>query len=122
MNLMFQPQFEAMILAGRKPHTVRPVRRRPLKVGQQLSLRVWTGKPYRSKQREFAKAKVIRCESFILGLFDNMIINHVWFTRLAQDQFAWADGFKDADDMRIWFGKTHSLPFVGTVIYFQITP
>lgn len=121
MNLMFQPQFEPMILSGRKPHTIRPKRKVPLRPGQLLSLRVWTGKPYRSKQREFAKAKVTKVVSFALGYFDAMKLDGQPLTVLSQNQFAYADGFDTADDMRLWFGVTHgTVNFTGIVIYFEL--
>src|SRR5688572_20047442 len=59
--ILFQNRFEAPILAGVKTCTIRAHRRdgRPRAVeGEAVSLRVWTGAPYRSKQREFAQRTV----------------------------------------------------------------
>jgi hypothetical protein len=49
--LMFQPRFAPLVEAGTKTQTIRPVRRRPIVVGDELSLRAWTGLPYRSPQQ-----------------------------------------------------------------------
>lgn len=47
--LLFQGRFEALIVGGQKVHTIRPHRRdgRPrARVGESLSLRVWSGLPF----------------------------------------------------------------------------
>jgi len=120
MTLMFQPQFSPMIQSGRKYHTVRPVRKVPLRIGQPLSLRVWSGKPYRSKQVEFATATVIRVSQFWLGPAAEMKIDGLLLNWESQNYFAWHDGFLDAIALRYWFTKTHGLPFVGQVIYWNL--
>lgn len=117
MNIMFQPQFEPMILSGRKPHTIRPTRKRPLKVGTLLSLRVWTGKPYRSKQREFAKATVegvdrIRITRKTIRRNGSRLNNY------EMGELAWKDGFRSLEDLQFWFENTHGLPFTGELIWF----
>ena len=119
MNIMCQAQFEPMILSGRKPHTVRRKRKKPLRIGQPLSLRVWTGKPYRSKQREFHYSTVKKVVPFHLDYSDVMIVDGVHLSILAQNDFAWHDGFENADEMRKWFLKTHAFPFDGEVIYWR---
>ena len=48
--LMCQAQFAPMVESGDKRRTIRPRRKRPVKMGDHVSLRQWTGKPYRSKQ------------------------------------------------------------------------
>ena len=118
MNLMFQPQFEPLILSGRKPHTIRPKRKIPLKVGQPLSLRVWTGKPYRSPQREFMKAVVEKVWPASIHM-SHIIVNSIILGTDSEKDFAWSDGFADADCLRNWFLKTHGLPFEGEVIYWR---
>ena len=121
MNLMFQPQFALQVTLGTKRQTVRPTRRRPLKPGQILSLRVWTGKPYRSKQSEIAKAEVTSVEPVFLQekkLILGLVVRNTDYA----EQFAIADGFESYETLCWWFSHTHGLPFVGEVIYFKISP
>lgn len=49
--IMFQPWLARKVEDGSKLTTIRGNRKRPIKVGDTLSLREWTGKPYRSKIR-----------------------------------------------------------------------
>ena len=109
---MFKPRFAPLVESGQKCQTVRPVPSRMPKVGDTISLREWTGKPYRSKQR------VLR-EEVISG------VSHVDITETGVavescavhcDQFALADGFKDFFELRDWFKTEHGLPFEGILI------
>jgi uncharacterized protein YqfB (UPF0267 family) len=119
MNLMFQPQFEPLIVSGRKPHTIRPKRKIPLKVGQTLSLRVWTGKPYRSPQREFLRATVEKVVPVHLSLLNDMTVDGVKLTIREQNDLAYHDGFPNADALYLWFLATHGLPFEGELIHWK---
>ena len=118
MNIMFQPQFEPMIVCGRKPHTIRPTRKIPLKVGQTLSLRVWTGKPYRSPQREFLSATVKSVDPILIEMVD-IVVDGRPLSPGEQQALAFDDGFSDADCLRNWFLKTHGLPFEGELIHWK---
>ena len=118
MTLMFQPQFEPLILSGRKPHTIRPKRKISLKVGQPLSLRVWTGLPYRSPQREFHSANVQKVCAIRIDSVD-IVIDGTILPPLLQDEMAWHDGFADAAALRDWFTRNHGLPFEGELIYWR---
>ncbi|MGR9108748.1 MAG: hypothetical protein ACU843_17665 [Gammaproteobacteria bacterium] len=69
-----------------------------------MSLRAWTGKPYRSKQRELRKAQCIEVRPLVID------------QDFSDDRMARADGFIDAADMKEWFEETHGLPFTGTLI------
>lgn len=63
--LMCQDQFVPKILDGSKLTTIRRIRKRGNpKPGDILSLRRWTGKPYRSKQEEI---KIVKCKSVMLS-------------------------------------------------------
>lgn len=99
--IMFQPQFHKAVESGEKRQTIRPPRKRPIKAGQELSLRAWTGKPYRSAQREIKKAV---CQSIEPIRIDETF---------SDDDEARRDGFSDAEEMREWFRSTHGLPFSG---------
>jgi len=54
MNILFQPRFENPVLDGTKIHTIRADYDYWERYdGKECSFRIWTGKPYRSPQREF---------------------------------------------------------------------
>jgi hypothetical protein len=112
--VMFQPQFEGKIISGVKWHTIRPRGKRRLLVGREISLRVWTGKPYRSKQREFLKATISVLvpvcvhEKGVRRTDTGFELDRVWV--------AIRDGFDSWREMKEWFAKTHGLPFEGNLI------
>ena len=116
----FQPQFEPLILSGQKTHTVRPTPKRLPKVGEEFVGYVWTGKPYRSKQR-------VLLESTITKLQKIEIVENGWTwlddirmkTLRDCNDFAHADGFVGYSEMLAWFRDTHGLPFAGIVIHWQ---
>jgi hypothetical protein len=115
---MFQPQFSEMIQSGRKYHTIRPRRKIPLRIGQPLSLRVWTGLPYRSKQQEFHSSSVMKVEEITITE-SAIIVGKESLVGEQQDIFAWHDGFEAAAALRDWFVKNHGLPFIGELIYWR---
>lgn len=134
MNVfVFQNRFEADIVAGRKSHTIRGHRRdgKPrAKMGETISLRVWTGKPYRSKQREIARGVVDKIESIAvhsngISLGDGTL--RVWFMGEWNhiemlNGFARRDGFGSWSEMRDWFKATHGLPFSGSLVGWRLLP
>lgn len=122
----FKPQFAPLVKAGTKRQTIRPIPKRPQdmpKVGDLESWREWTGKPYRSKQRELAVVRIagvwqvnlygqLRPEApVIFQTFDGTLPRYG-----SLDQFASADGFSNFPEMLEWFERTHSLPFTGILI------
>lgn len=113
---MFQPRFAPLVQSGAKLQTVRPRRKFMPKIGDKLSLRAWTGQPYRSKQRLLRESHVHAVATFHLTFFE-MMIDGVRSNQFQQDIFARCDGFKGADEMREWFGRVHGLPFDGFVTY-----
>ncbi len=119
---MFKPQFAALVSAGHKLTTIRPVRKRPIKVGDILSLRKWSGMPYRSKQVWLRTSHCLRVQQieFAGGAFfpwdftvtvDGHELNVIQKITLAA-----ADGFAGPNSMARWFKETHGLPFKGTLI------
>lgn len=99
--LMFEPKFHRAVEAGKKCQTIRSPRKRPIRPGDQLSLRAWTGAPYRSPQRELRKAICQDVQQIIVG------------EDFSDDEEARRDGFSAAIEMREWFARVHGLPFVG---------
>lgn len=109
--ILFQDRFADKVRDGTKPHTIRKTAR--CKPGDTLSLRRWTGKPYRSKQetlREVVCMAVTPVEINRFGADLGDVFVH------SPDTLARHDGFSGWPEMREWFERTHGLPFHGFVI------
>lgn len=117
---LFKPQFATLVEYGEKLQTVRPIPKRMPKRGENISLRMWTGKPYRSKQR-------VLCESVISDVIpveitaEDITLGDVILGVTAEWLFARADGFKTPVEMRFWFRHEHGFPFNGIVIQWLAT-
>lgn len=109
---LFQPRFAPLVAAGTKHQTIRLQAR--CQPGDTLSLRQWSGKPYRSKQQLLGTVTCVDVVS--VRLFDSGVIlcGRGWIGM--SNGFARADGFADWDEMRAWFEATHGLPFSGELI------
>lgn len=112
---MFKPQFAPLVEAGTKCQTVRPLPKRTPKAGDKISLRMWTGKPYRSKQRVLRESEIVAVQTLRMTESD-MWLDGVRQTGNQNWEFALADGFKSSREMCNWFADTHGLPFYGVVI------
>lgn len=109
---MFKPQFAPKVETGAKLQTVRPTPKRMPYRGDIISLRTWTGAPYRSKQRILRTAMITEVAHVVITTFGVSITGD-------RDAFARADGFTDFTSMRQWFAEQHGLPFSGIVIYWE---
>ncbi len=125
--VMFKPEFEAPTVVGTKRHTIRPPRKRQIPTGATLSLRVWTGLPYRTPQREFLRVPFDRSDEITIHS-DFVVITRregtdIEVLRLASPAslhaLAQADGFWGWIAMRDWFAGTHGLPFTGCLIHWK---
>ena len=91
------------------------------KQGDSISLREWTGKPYRSKQRIIREATVTRTRRVEIWPMAEVIA--LDGQKLGYDEtlnFAQADGFVDHWDLFQWFTEEHGPDkFEGIVIYWQ---
>lgn len=118
--LMFQSRSAPLVESGLKRQTIRPKRKHPIRPGDTLSLRTWSGKPYRSKQRVIRPAT--SCNSVRgVAIFPNrdkteacMLVDGYNWTD--HESMAKADGFANWKDMWTWFANTHGLPFEGDLI------
>jgi len=109
---LFAPQFAELVASGAKTQTVRPVPVRIPLPGDTISLRTWTDKPYRSKQRVLREAKIFEvssCTIFESAVYVNGKPEH-------RHEFAVADGFTDYGELVEWFKNVHGLPFNGICI------
>jgi hypothetical protein len=118
--LMFQPQFADKVESGQKRQTIRPPRQRPIKVGDKLSLRKWSSRPYGSKQVVLRESVCVRVQRIVIrgdGGISQMVEGEACSMRPdRQEQFAIADGFASSKEMIAWFSETHGLPFEGVLI------
>lgn len=111
--IMFQPQFEQPILDGIKGSTIRATAR--CKEGDELSLRLWTGKPYRSKQRELFRTSC-QATANVRIYNDRISLDGMVCTERERDAVVKREGFGSWQAMRDWFQSTHGLPFSGEMI------
>ena len=119
--LMFQTRFVEPILAHVKSaRRIRPPRKRPIEVGEPLSLRHWHGKAYRSPQVEFARAT---CSGgFPVWISDAGIqLGYVPQKPAELNRFARDDGFANWPEMREFVRSTfgYGLPFRGVLILWE---
>ena len=118
--IMFQWQFADAVITGRKRSTIRPPRKRPVYTGDQLSLRRWEGKPYRSRQ---AVLRDVTCTRSAPILIDEPLGQDFVFEidgwRLNQEQWsklARREGFRCTTELLDWFKANYGLPFEGVLI------
>lgn len=122
MNVFtFQNRFEQPILDGVKNATIRKRRRdgKPrAKDGETISLRVWSGRPYGSPQREF-------CRRVVKFTFPVQVSQKGFYRPdlgywLVRERMAKSLGFKNWSEARAWYEAAHGLPFDGVLVHFPI--
>ena len=116
---LFQPRFAPLVEYGTKRQTVRLTPKRMPLPGDRISLRTWTGKPYRSKQRVLREATITQVHAVTLSDTGRELLLGYANHSLSPEElnaFAQADGFKNAIEMFNWFEQTHGLPFAGVLI------
>ena len=108
---MFQPQFHSAIWSGRKSSTIRL--RARCQPGDELSLRLWFDKPYRSKQRLITSAVCTAVIPISIGLDDHgdllVIEGGETLSTSRMKELAKVEGFHDLKAMREWFERNHQL-------------
>lgn len=116
----FKPQFVPKVLDGSKPFTIRPTRKHPVPVGNRMSLRRWTGRPYHSPPEEFATAILTLSHPIIItdgSIFDQLTRKP--FTFPQAEAIAKADGFDDATAFFRWLRAEHGeKTFIGDLYGF----
>lgn len=116
---LFKPQFAALVESGGKLQTVRPTPKRMPRAGDTISLRAWSSLPYRSKQRVLREAVITSVVPFSILASGLFVIDNEQRPVWEADDFARQDGFRDANQMLVWFEANHGLPFEGIVIYWR---
>jgi len=105
-------RFRESTLAGRKVHTLRRSAGNR-RTGDLVSLRQWAGRPYASRQEEFAQCRIVVDPLTIdgVGVWEPEIVN-----------IAHCDGFDDPRDFAAWFRADATgglVYFRGVCIYFE---
>lgn len=110
----FQRRFKAMILSGRKRHTIRAKRKRETKPGETLHL--YCG--LRTKATELLlRPTCTRVDDIRIPNEHDVLINGEPLDQSEKDSLAYSDGFDDfADMMKFWDGR---LPFEGDLIHWN---
>jgi len=109
MTIMFDRRFVEPILSGKKIHTIRAnYDFWKLHNGKEFSLRYWEGKPYRSKQIEFARRVIHVQKIHFTGDAGNafqVVTNTMWTTGrdIKDADIAKNDGFDNVAEFREWF-------------------
>lgn len=112
---MFQPRFAPLVAAWSKRQTVRPIGKRgPTRIGDTVSLRAWIDKPYRSKQHELARGRLVGNDYVEIGMLTVTMAGRL-LTDGQRESFARDDGFSSGMEMGVWFENVHGLPFTGVL-------
>jgi hypothetical protein len=99
------------------PGKIGTIRAKPWEVGRTYDIRIWTDKPYRSKQEHVAFVKVHSIDPITVPKYPPVGVYWMY------DKLAVDDGFRNWIDMRDWFEKTHGLPCRGWHMMWQeVTP
>jgi hypothetical protein len=109
--ITFQPHFATLVQRGAKTQTMR--KKASCEPGDTLSLRQWSGQPYRSKQ---VLIKEVVCKSVAAVCVDHGSGVKVDGKSVGEEEFAQKDGFKNFCELLVWLDTTHGLPFHGDLI------
>ncbi len=121
--------FKEKILSGEKIHTIRP-KTNKWKIGDKISMRQWSGKPYHSKQEifceEFEVVELIR-----FRVLNNSTIgyeingNNIWLDVFNQNEFLQLLSSNDGltlDQFKSWFKFSNNMKdFFGYIIAWKPT-
>lgn len=109
--------FHIRIQGGKKIHTIRANAKGYFKAGDQVSLRVWAGAPYRSKQVEFTQCTIgiepVRIVYATNGLRAFVGQDPIWAEDLVRN-----DGLNMRDFVRWFFTPGRFEEFRGDIIHF----
>src|ERR1700744_4033228 len=113
---LFQQRFKPMVRDGSKANTIRPTPKRMPRVGDKISLRCWTGKPYRSKQEIIGESVITQVTEIIIQS-EGLKMHGKYLAASTLEEFAKADGFKSFWEMQTWVKYQHGpLPFRGIFV------
>lgn len=111
--LLFERRFVEAIKDGQKTHTIRPIRKRTIRAGDQLLLRHWQEKPYRSRQVQFAAVVVTAVRDFYIRLLHpvEIVVDGCLLPLSDAAELARRDGFASPVELHAWhelhYGNDH---------------
>ena len=125
---LFAPEFRLPIVRGEKVGTIRPKSLREPQIADVIDCRIWSGKPYRSKQVTISQdiivgvyPVVIHVGGMIVSIpdknLDRIMEQEKAADRRKLDLIAFGEGFQSWKEMQAWFASRYDLPFRGTWIY-----
>ena len=120
--LLFEPRFWGPVVSGEKVHSIRRTRKRPVRPGDELSLRAWEGRPYRSRQRVLADETCLFVRECWIDCQGIVIDGHRFSGPEELDAFAVSDGFDDWNQMKTYRDFCYDLPFSGDLIQWGVHP
>ena len=120
--LLYEPEFAALVITGRKRCTIRSRARVP-KPGDLLDHRAWHGVPYRPGSRQTTiltsactRVRVIEIDSIEGLIWIGEGFAQELLTANAADELARTDGFRERGELIDYFRDKSGLPFHGVVI------
>jgi hypothetical protein len=118
--IMFKQRFAELVKRHKKEQTVRPTPKRMPKAGCTLSLREWTGAPYRSKQRVLREAVLTWVSPVTMDFSDipKVVLSGRQLDQDSVEAFARLDGFNTSLDMKEWFLENHKCNRFEGVVYY----
>lgn len=123
--IVFHQHFVEPIIQRIKFTTIRPgdinnIKKR-LPPNTPVSLRIWEGKPRRSKQKEFATAEISHIDRLHLDIpHKELYINYQRIGYDDREKFSQYDGFYNFEEMLDWFRKMYGdILFQGCLIVFR---
>lgn len=113
---LFHQRFAPAVERGEKLTTVRPTPKRMPKVGDKISLRTWTAKPYRSKMCVLMESEIVEVKPICIDSNYSVYIDNFPLNSFEVESLALADGFGSPTEFYNWFDDAHGLPFEGILI------
>jgi len=123
--ITFKPEFAGLVERGEKLQTIRPTRARPFIVGEDVSLRQWSGKAYRSKQITLRTGKIKNVRQVVISRHPSngqprFWLQNVGFLNSVEiNVMARLDGFCCIHAFMNFFETVHELPFRGQLIQWK---
>lgn len=127
-TILFARQFAPLVFTGWKNCTIRRHRYdRPVSVGERMSLRAWSGLPYRSKQVRIRDITVMSVEDLSIYWCTEWDGSHTLDVRIGRQKIDWftleriakEDGFPSTVAFLKWFVPTENSFFCGRIIRWQ---
>lgn len=112
---MFDKQFAGALRAGTKTNTIRRVRKDPLRVGEEIAVRIWEGAPYSSPQCQIGVTRIVRIEPVQVTERGVSLNGGKLLAKKDLDALVRAEGFGSWEEMRTWFLDHTGLPTEGMV-------